>query len=337
MKIIVLAGGLSPERDVSLSSGSLVANALIENGHEVMLLDLYLGKNNNKFKPIYHNNKENFRYKYNIKNKEPDLKTIKKLKKDTLLIDTSIINICKEADKVFLALHGSIGENGQLQSLLDIYNIKYTGTSSLGSMLAMNKDISKRIMKQSNISTPNWHYINISQSYNLDNIKYPCVIKPCSCGSSIGISIINNKKNLKKAIKYATKYESEIIIEEKIEGREFTVGILNNKALPVTEIKPIKGFYNYKNKYQKGLTIEQCPAIIPDNIKNMLQKEAIKVHNILHLGTYSRIDFLMDNKNKIYCIEANTLPGMTPTSLLPQAAKAAKIPYNELCEIIIKS
>ncbi len=335
MKVVVLAGGLSMERDVSFSSGSLVANALMQNGHDVMLADLYLGKLNKEFVPIYHNKKEHFQYSYKIPEQEPDLEYIKKLKGDDYLIDKYIIDLCKQADIVFLALHGSIGENGQLQSLFDIYNIKYTGSSALGSMLAMNKDISKKLMIANDISTPKWICLDTQKAYNLSSVSYPCVVKPCSNGSSVGITIADNKKQLNEAIANAQIYESNILIEEKINGREFTVGIINDKALPVIEIKPLKGFYDYKNKYQKGLTIEECPALISAELTKKLQKEALKVHHTLHLGLYSRIDFLLDNNQKIYCLEANTLPGMTPTSLLPQAALADGISYNELCEIII--
>lgn len=302
-----------------------------------MLLDLYLGKYSQEFVPVYHNKKERFKYKYKVSKQEPDLEKIKKLKKDSYLIDKEIINLCLEADKVFLALHGCIGENGQLQSILEIYNIRYTGSSPLGSMLAMNKNIAKKIMKESNILTPKWKCIECSKPYDITTIKLPCVIKPCSCGSSIGISMANRMDELQMAIEKAKAYESEVLIEEKIEGREFTVGILKDKTLPVIEIKPIKGFYDYKNKYQKGLTIEECPASISDEIKNKLQQEALKVHNALHLGLYSRIDFIMDKENNVYCLEANTLPGMTPTSLLPQAALAVGITYNELCEMIIEN
>ncbi len=336
MKVVVLAGGLSPERYVSLTSGTLVANALIENGHDVMLIDLYLGKLNKEFYPIYHNNKEKFRYTYNMPLENPDLKELKSLKDDDILIDKDIIDICSDADKVFLALHGSIGENGKLQSLLDIYNIKYTGTSSLGCMLSMHKDIAKRIMKSNNILTPSWKYINLNEEYEI-NTNYPIVVKPCSTGSSIGISIVNNQEELNNAIENAKKYEKEIILEEYIEGREFTVGILNNKPLEVIEIKPLVGFYDYNNKYQKGKTIEECPANIDNKTREELLSIALKVHKSLHLGQYSRIDFIIDKNNNTYCLEANTLPGMTPTSLLPQSANACNMNFNELCEIIIEN
>ncbi len=328
MKIIVLAGGLSPEREVSLTSASLVANALMENGHEVMVLDIYFGGETK-----YHSQKDHYEYQYSVSKEIPNLEELKL--KDAPFVSEEVIENCKKADMVFLALHGSIGENGKLQSLLDIYQIPYMGSSAIGSMLAMHKDIAKRIMQSNQIQTPNWLYIDENTKMDISKVKLPCVVKPCSCGSSIGIQIATTLEELEKAIENSRKYEKELILEEKIEGREFTVGILESQPLPVIEIKPLKGFYDYQNKYQQGQTEEICPAPISEEISEQLQSIALKVHESLHLGSYSRIDFLMDEKNNIYCLEANTLPGMTPTSLLPQAALANKISYNELCERII--
>lgn len=335
MRIIVLAGGLSPERDVSLSSGSLIANALIENGHDVMLLDLFLGRDNKEILPIYRNKNSKYRFNYVIPEKEPDLESIKSsVISDSSFIGDGVIGLCKDADIVFMGLHGSVGENGQLQAVFDMYGINYTGTKYIGSLLAMDKDISKKLMRENGILTADWQYVNLNDHNSFNNIKYPCVVKPCSCGSSVGVTIVENKEQLNSAIDYAKKYEEYVIIEDKIEGREFSVGILNGKALPVIEIKPLCGFYDYKNKYQKGLTKEICPADISDEISEFLQNNALAVHNALRLGVYSRIDFILDDNNDAYCLEANTLPGMTPTSLLPQEALAAGISYNELCNII---
>ena len=338
MKIVVLAGGYSPERDVSLSSGALIANSLLNSDNEVMLLDLYLGSNNKEFPAIYKtkNNKEKFYHE--IKREEPDLE---KLKKESgngeVLIGTDVLEICKEADVVFMALHGGIGENGKLQALFDIYGINYTGSGAIGSMLAMDKNLAKIIMKENNIKTPNWILIEGNKELDLENIKFPCVVKPIGCGSSVGVSIVKTKDELKKAIDLAKAYESSIIIEDFIKGREFSVGIFDNKALPPIEIEPKDEFYNYKNKYQAGATIETCPANISKEITEKMQKKALKTHNSLRLGYYSRIDFILDENNECYCLEANTLPGMTPTSLLPQEANAIGINYDQLCDKIIKS
>lgn len=338
MKIVVLAGGYSPERDVSLSSGTLIANSLIESGHDVMLLDLYLGINNKSIIPRYINMKEKERFSYKIKEEDPNLEELKKKSKNkNNLIGEGVIEICQKADVVFMALHGGIGENGELQALFDIYGINYTGTNSIGSALAMDKDLAKNMMKTKKILTANWKCISKDNNVNINTIKLPCVIKPCSCGSSVGTSIVKNKDELKKAIEYAKEYEENIIAEDLIEGREFSVGILDNKALPVIEIKPKHGFYDYKNKYQTGYTLEICPAEIDTKLKNKLQKQALKVHKVLKLGFYSRVDFIVDKNNNPYCLEANTLPGMTKTSLLPQEAKAAGISYDELCEKIVLS
>ncbi len=337
MRVVVLAGGLSPERDVSLSSGSLIANALIENGHDVLLLDLFLGQPDIS-KAKFINKSSDVRYSYQVPSTEPDLELLKKESGNgSSLIGKNVIEICKSSDIVFIALHGAIGENGQIQAVFDSFGIRYTGTGYIGSLLAMDKDISKKLMLLNNIKTPNWHVYNIQNSDDCDfgNITYPCVVKPCSCGSSIGVSIAENPDGLHRAVNCAKLYENMIMIEDKIDGREFSVGILGGRALPVIEIIPKKGFYDYVNKYQKGMTDEVCPADIDDSIAEKMQSIALKVHNILRLGFYSRIDFMLDKNNEPYCLEANTLPGMTPTSLLPQEAKALGISYNELCEQIL--
>lgn len=337
MKIVVLAGGLSPERDVSLSSGALISNALIENGHEVMLLDLYYGVNNNTIKAQYHNNLSDFRFSYAVSQSEPDLEKIKSDAPNTYgIIGDGVIELCAEADAVFLALHGAAGENGQLQALFDLYGIKYTGTGYDGCLLAMDKDLSKRIMRDNGILTADWKYIDLKEKYDVSTLKYPCVVKPCSCGSSVGVTIVENQSQLEGALECAKIYENFVVIEDKIEGREFSVGVLDGRALPPIEIKPLSGFYDYKNKYQQGLTQEICPADITVQECSLLQKNALAVHKALRLGYYSRVDFILDGNGEAFCLEANTLPGMTPTSLLPQEALADSISYNTLCDMIVK-
>lgn len=331
MKIIVLAGGYSTERNVSFSSGTLIANALIENGHEVMLLDLYLGINNKDFHAEYTQRPE---YTYKIHETEPDLEALKAVSKRQELIGNGVLDLCRDADVVFLALHGSIGENGQLQALFDLYGINYTGSGYIGCLLAMEKDISKRLMVQNNIATPNWITVSKNNEYNKNAVSFPCVVKPCSNGSSIGVSFAENEDDLTEAINSAFKYEDKVIVEQKITGREFSVGILDGKALPIIEIVPKTGFYDYKNKYQQGCTDEICPAKLNKELTEKIQNEALKVHRTLNLGFYSRVDFLLDENNNFYCLEANALPGMTPTSLLPQEALSVGIDYNSLCEMI---
>lgn len=339
MKIVVVAGGLSPERDVSLSSGSLIANALIDVGYKVCLVDLYKGVEMKYFDEIFFDSSSGKRYDYSVPEYEPDLNQLKKdVNNGNSLIGENIVELCKSADLVFLALHGDIGENGQFQAVLDSFGILYTGTGYIGSLLAMDKDLSKLLMVQNKILTPQWvimenDYDNLS---HIQKVGYPCVIKPCSCGSSVGVSIIRNNNEYISAVKYAIKYEKKVMIEKLIEGREFSIGILDGNALPVIEIIPNEGFFDYKNKYQEGLTREVCPAEIPEETAKKMERIALLVHEILRLGSYSRIDFMIDNHNNIFCLEANTLPGMTPTSLLPQEAKASGISYDDLCDRIVK-
>lgn len=328
MNVVVLAGGLSPERDVSLASGMLISNALVEKGHSVLLLDLYKGIKDDEMHLLFSNEKRN--YDFTIDEEIPEL--TKKNTKD--LIGRNVIKICKMADIVFLALHGSIGENGKLQAIFDCMGIKYTGSSYEGSILAMDKILTKKILEHDNIKTPKWHLL---KNVRKENIKFPVVVKPANNGSSIGVSIANNLEEFEVAIIECEKYKDEIIIEEYIKGREFSVGILDKTALPPIEIIPKSGFYDYKNKYQEGKTIEICPPkISQDKIKEM-QQIAMKVHNALLLGAYSRIDFILDENGNLNVLEANSLPGMTKTSLLPQEALVAGITYEDLCEKILLS
>lgn len=335
MKIIVLSGGYSTERNVSFSSGVLVANALIENGHEVMLLDLFLGIQNKDFPPQYRSEPT---YSYSFPEKEPDLDDLKKTAGIDSLIEDSVLSLCKKADVVFLALHGSIGENGKLQAILDINNIPYTGSSYIGCLLAMEKDISKELFKANNILAPSGFALEKGKSEIPTDIQFPCVIKPCSNGSSVGVSIVNCSEDFSAALEKAFSYEDKVLVEQCIVGREISVGILGNKALPIIEIVPKSGFYDYQNKYQKGFADEICPAVIDEELAEHIKNEALKIHQTLRLGYYSRIDFIIEeNTNKPYCLEANALPGLTPTSLLPQEASAFGMDFNSLCESICQN
>ncbi len=326
MKIVVLAGGLSPERNVSLSSGYKIASALKENGNEVILADLYTGEILDTVSCY-------------IEEKEPDLSA---LKEETGLFDSmigpGILSLCQSCDLVFLALHGAIGENGKLQAYLDMHGIAYTGSSSAGCMLSMDKDLAKQLMAGNGIRTPRWktYHTNTDLSIILRSFSYPFVLKPVSNGSSIGVSMIESEDDFLDAVSKVQIYEDQMIIEEKIEGREVSVGILDGCALPVIEILPIDGFYDYQNKYQPGMTNEICPALISSLLTADIQKTALKVHQILRLGYYSRIDFMINEKGEFFCLEANSLPGMTPVSLLPLEAAVAGIPYASLCDQIAK-
>lgn len=340
MKIVVLAGGFSPERDVSLSSGSLIANALMKRGHQVVLIDAYLGideiPEEDKLFSVSRT------YTHTVPPREPDLEALRKASGNgRALLGPNVIDCCRLADCVFIAMHGGMGENGQLQATLDSFGIKYTGSGYDGCLLAMDKDLSKKLLKLNGIPTAEWVIYDIKNGTpeNAEKtIGYPCVIKPGSCGSSVGVSIVNSRDEFRRALEYASAYDNSVLIEKKISGREFSVGVLGGRALPPIEIKPKNGFYDYSNKYQSGCTEEICPADLTAEQLAKVSEYAVKVHNALRLGGYSRADFILDEiTGDFVCLEANSLPGMTPTSLLPQEAAAAGIDYETLCEMIAES
>ena len=339
MNIVVLMGGLSPERDVSLTSGSLIANALIRCGHRVCLLDVYLGRELSEtgFDDCFSTKPYPA---YSVSEQVPDLEALKAASKNgEAKIGANVIPLCKYADVVFMALHGDMGENGQLQATLDSFGIRYTGSGYVGSALAMDKDLAKRLLRDAGVRTPDWVYVDPtlpeSRETILSKIGLPCVIKPTSCGSSVGVTIVESESELDAALAAAAPWGDRVLAEKKIAGRELTVGILDGQTLPIVEIIPNDGFYDYKNKYQ-GNTREICPAEIPARVAKKAAEATQRGFAALRLRGYARFDYIMDEDGKVWCLEANTLPGMTPLSLLPMAAAAAGISYEELCEKIIE-
>ncbi len=338
MNIVVLAGGISPERNVSLTSGSLISSALRRKGHKVILIDLYEG-----IPTDTHISEELFSAQADTSSSVgrdlPDLQElIDRNGGRREPIGPNVLNLCRMADVTFLALHGAMGENGQLQALLDMENIKYTGSGYIGSLLAMDKDIAKKMLRFNGILTPDWIRYDaeapIPTEDIVEMIGFPCVVKPCSCGSSVGVSLVDNAEELVSAIELAKKYERYMLIEKRIIGRELSQGIVDGRVLPPVEIIPKCGFYDYANKYQAGATEEICPAHISDKELSTVSEATAKSFDALRLEGYSRIDFILDNDGLAWCLEANTLPGMTPTSLLPQEAAAVGIDYDELCEML---
>ena len=339
MRIVVLAGGTSTERDVSISSGLLVSSALREKGHEVVLLDVFTGYEQDicDVDALF---KQNYSFVNSAKVNETisDIDEIKEKRRDksNRYIGENVIDICSCADITFLALHGGEGENGQLQAALDLLGIKYTGSGYLGSALAMNKGITKSVLIQNKILTPAGDIFKSAEEAKAWGI-FPCVVKPCSGGSSVGITIAQNADEYKASVKEAFGYgESEIVVEQYIKGREFSVGVLGGRALPPIEIIPNEGFYDYKTKYQAGQAKDVCPADITADEDSTMRNAAQAVYEALHLESYARIDFILDGNGNAYCLEANTLPGMTPLSLLPQEAKAEGVGFADLCEKIIE-
>lgn len=340
MKVVVLAGGTSTERDVSLVSGAKIYKALKENGHKVVLLDVFLGLPNVDVDTVFDKGDELLGNIEAIKADNPDIEAIKALREDggKVFFGPNVLEICGKSDVVFMALHGENGENGKVQAAFDLFGIKYTGTDYVSSALAMDKDLTKEILIQNNIPVPMGYKLRKGESYEVPkgfNEKYPVVVKVTTGGSSVGVYIAHNEEEKNADILEAFKYGDEVIVEAFIKGREFSVGVIEGKALPVIEIAPVSGFYDYKNKYQAGATIETCPAKLPDEVTKLLQSYAERTFKALRLSKYARIDIMLNENNEAFVLEGNTLPGMTPTSLMPQEAAAVGISYNELCEKLI--
>lgn len=339
MNIVVLAGGLSTERDVSISTGTKVCEALRGRGHKAVLLDVYLGYEGElDLDTVFEEKKSLLRAEAQIQTSEPDLEKIKALRggDTSCFFGKNVIDICKRADIVYMGLHGAEGENGKLQAAFDVLGIRYTGSGYLGSAIAMDKGMAKKVFLNAGIPTPRGFLVTRDSVCSVpEEIGFPVVVKPCCGGSSVGVSMPENEEEYRKSLELGFSYEDELLVEECIKGREFSVGVIDGKVLPVIEIIPKEGFYDYQTKYQSGMAADVCPAELSKELTEEMQKYAAAVFRELKLEAYARIDFLLGRENKIYCLEANTLPGMTPTSLLPQEAGVLGIGYGELCEQII--
>lgn len=335
MKIVVLAGGTSTERDVSLSSGSMIYRALKGRGHSAVIIDVFLGYEG-EIRDIFERDTDWAAEIGSVGEENPDLTAIRAMRKDggKSFFGPNVLNICQEADCVFMALHGANGEDGKIQACFELMGIPYTGTDFVSSAIAMDKGITKDIFRAYRIPTPAGIRLKKGERES-EQVPFPCIVKACCGGSSVGVCIARDEAGYAEAKEEAYRYDDEVIIEQYIEGREFSVGVMDGKALPVIEIAPKVGFYDYKNKYQAGSTVETCPAELSVEKTQELQKLAEKVFQALRLKSYARMDFRMTENEEIFCLEANTLPGMTPTSLLPQEAAVVGIDFGELCERIL--
>lgn len=335
MNIVVLAGGISTERDVSIVSGTDVCKALRSKGHHAILMDVYFGQEElgEDLFPAEYDIEAAVAY---IKSFNDKVEETKKARKE--FFGPNVVEACKKAEMVFLALHGEQGENGSVQASFDLLGIPYTGTGHLSSGMAMDKGISKNMFRCSGVPTAKGTEMVKGESSTVladHGLELPVVIKPCCGGSSVGVYIVHTQEDYEEALEKAFAYEDKLIVEQYIVGREFSIGLLEGKALPIIEIAPIEGFYDYINKYKAGSAIETCPAELTEEQTKQMQKYAEMAFEALHLEAYARIDFLMNEKGEMFCLEANTLPGMTPTSLLPQEAQAVGIDYPSLCEKLI--
>ena len=338
MKVVVLTGGISTERDVSLSSGKMIYEAVKKNGHRAVLLDVYLGYEGDHVEKVFDKEEDWAKEIGAIGEDNPDIEAVKALRPDgeKNFFGPNVIAICQAADVVFMALHGENGENGKIQACFDLMGIVYTGTDYVSSALCMDKGLAKELFDYHGIPTPKGICLKKGDDYE-GTIPFPCVVKSCCGGSSVGVCIAKNEEEYGAALEEGFRYDDKVVVEQYIKGREFSVGVMDGKALPVIEIAPISGFYDYKNKYQAGSAVETCPAHLSERKTKELQHLAERVFQVLRLKNYARMDFMMNEEEEIFCLEANTLPGMTPTSLLPQEAQAVGIDYGQLCEKIMES
>jgi D-alanine-D-alanine ligase len=328
MKITVLMGGTSSERNVSLASGTRIAQALRERGHDVTALDPARGVINAKEEEELRSSK--------VGAEPPTLESLSKFAEGTFLPNLTSMKEIKGADVVFLGLHGGQGEDGTIQALLDMAHVRYTGSGHLASALAMDKDLSKRLFRAADVNTADWLMAPASIEQVEGILGLPVVVKPSKQGSTVGLSVVKKRADLAKAIEEAAKYDDEVMIERFVPGRELTVGVLGDIALPVGEIISKHEIYDYECKYTAGMATEEFPAKISPEAAERIQQQALAAFKALKLGGCARIDFRLTTEGEFYCLEANTLPGMTQFSLIPQGAAAMGIGFPELCERIVR-
>ena len=339
MKITVLLGGASAERDVSIASGLRVVDALRSKGHRVTALDPAKG--------MLDEAAERSLAAAGVKTAPPSLEALRGLGGGTLRPGFVEDAAVREADCVFLALHGGQGEDGTVQALLEMAGVPYTGSGPMASAIAMDKDVSKRLFRQLGVQTAEWRMITTREhgpgtigdrilAEALTSIRLPIVVKPSKQGSTVGLSIVKHAEELAPAVTEAFLYDDEVMLERFVPGRELTVGILGDEALAVGEIIPKKEIYDYECKYTAGMAVEEFPAKLSEADTRRVQEQGLLAFRALKLRGYARIDFRRTPEGEFHCLEANTLPGMTELSLIPQSAAVLGISFPELCERIVR-
>ena len=344
MKIVVLGGGLSTERQVSLVSATSVCKALRSIGHKAVFVDMYLGLENYEGDlEAAFDAPDGLCGAAAIEKQAPDLEAVKASRKfkSKSRLGKNVLEICTLADCVFLGLHGEDGEDGKIQAALDLLGVPYTGSDPVSSGMAMDKAITKRIMESTGILTPSWQEVTYSKEdipALSESLPVPCAVKVVGGGSSIGVALPETREELKNALEEIIQYGNRVVVEEKISGRELTVPVFDGKYLSAIEIIPPEGMsFDYVAKYQSGDegAREICPAPITEQEHKLVGEAALKLHEALGLSVYSRTDFILDNEGRAWCLEVNTLPGMTPASLIPKAAAIEGYTYPQLCEKIV--
>jgi D-alanine-D-alanine ligase len=323
LRVAVLFGGTSSERDVSIASGSQVVQALRQAGHDVVPVDTAMG--------VLDAEAERTLLAGGVPALPPEEESLDLLKTGDATAITRAPEL-EHVDVLFLALHGGAGEGGTLQALLDLTGIPYTGTGMLGSAVAMDKDIAKRLMVLAGVPTAPWLMAPVLLEDVEVRIGFPCVVKPSKQGSTVGLTVVRQAADLEVAVTLAARFDDEVMIETFVPGRELTVPILGDDALPVGEIISKNEIFDYEAKYQPGGAEEIFPADLTGPQAVEIQGLALKVHHALKLRGFSRVDFRMDAEGVFWCLEANTLPGMTAASLFPKGAAAAGIGFPQVCE-----
>jgi len=328
LKIVVLMGGVSGEREVSLASGVQVARALREAGHEVLGFDTGGG--------VLTQAQESSILGAGVRDPVPHDEAEDLLRTGDLRVLAGDPRLA-DLDLVFLALHGGRGEDGTVQTLLEVAGLPFVGSDRVGCALAMDKDLTKRLLRDAGIPSPDWVTLHgraqVEQRLQevVVRLGLPLIVKPPSGGSTLGLSLAHDESELEEAVDGALAFEASVMFEAYVPGREVTVGILGREALPVGEIIPEHELFDYECKYRPGMAQEIFPADLPPRVASRVQAEALQVHAVLRLRDFSRIDFILDAEGSPWCLEANALPGLTGNSLLPKAARAAGISFAELC------
>ena len=342
MKIVVLAGGLSTERAVSLVTGASVCRALRQRGHRAVLADVFLGlpEAPAELETLF-DAPDGLCPDTHIEVQAPDLDAVRAMRTESGkgLFGPNVLELCALADIVFLGLHGQDGEDGRIQAAFDLLGIRYTGSGYLASGLAMSKVMTKRMMDSAGIPTPAWRVLEYGREDAprlARELPMPCVIKTSGGGSSLGVFLPEDRAALEEALVRVLEFGGQVLWEERIYGRELTVGVLGDRALPAVEILPAEKDFDYAAKYQSGGARELCPAPITPEQQAEMGALALKLHRTLGLEVYSRTDFLLDGEGRFWCLEVNSLPGMTAASLVPKEAAAVGMSYGELCEEIIR-
>lgn len=334
MKIIVLLGGLSPERNISLLSGRAAVFALRQRGHHVLAIDPIRGAGD----PLTDDELQAATAR-EVTDEERQQFTADKLL--SCITSQHFDNV----DAVFILLHGRFGEDGYVQSLLDMRGIRYTGSQMLASATAMDKGLSKMLFQVAGIPTAQWATVTADEHTDAElmetvvrEIDGALVVKPNDQGSTVGMTILDSPTtdDLAAAVEVAGKFSSTILIERFIPGRELTVPVLGGQALPIIEIEPKAGYYDFENKYTKGRTEYHCPADLTEEVEEHVKNLALAAHNVLGCRAYSRVDFRLTEDFMPVCLEVNTIPGFTETSLLPMAARENGMEFGELCEVIMR-